>query len=43
MATHCVVFDVVPEAVEDLEKDGATGANSVADLVEKLARRARSG
>ena len=34
----CVVFDVVPEAVKDLKKDGATGASSVADLVEKLSR-----
>jgi len=33
---HCVVFDVDLEAVKALEKDGATGANSVADLVAKL-------
>ena len=33
---HCVVFDVDPEAVKALEKDGATGADSVADLVGKL-------
>src|SRR5579859_1166039 len=34
----CVVFDVVPGAVKALEEDGATGASSVADLVEKLSR-----
>ena len=32
----CVVFDVNPDAVKDLEKAGATGASSVADFVEKL-------
>jgi 6-phosphogluconate dehydrogenase len=32
----CVVFDVNPEAVTALEKEGATGAASVADLVGKL-------
>src|ERR1035441_9940665 len=32
----CVVFDVDPEAVKVLEKEGAKGASSVADLVEKL-------
>jgi len=34
----CVVFDVVPEAVKNLKKDGATGASSVPDLVQKLSR-----
>ena len=34
----CVVFDVVPEAIKALEKDGASGASSVADLVEKLSQ-----
>jgi 6-phosphogluconate dehydrogenase len=33
---HCVVFDVDPEAVKALEKDGASGAASLADLVGKL-------
>src|ERR1700727_2478408 len=32
----CVVFDVNPAAVQDLEKDGATGASSMADFVAKL-------
>ena len=32
----CVVFDVDADAIEDLEKEGATGASSVAELVEKL-------
>jgi len=32
----CVVFDVNADAIKDLEKEGATGASSVADLVEKL-------
>ena len=32
----CVVFDVNPDAVQALEKEGATGASSVADLVGKL-------
>src|SRR5260221_7273942 len=33
---QCVVFDVSSKAVEDLAKDGAIGASSVADLVGKL-------
>jgi 6-phosphogluconate dehydrogenase len=33
---HCVVFDGNPEAVQALEKDGATGATSIADFVSKL-------
>jgi 6-phosphogluconate dehydrogenase len=32
----CVVFDVDPEAVKALVKEGATGATSVADFVQKL-------
>ena len=32
----CVVFDVAPNAVKALEKEGATGATSVAELVQKL-------
>jgi 6-phosphogluconate dehydrogenase len=32
----CVVFDVNPDAVKALEKEGATGASSVADFVKKL-------
>ncbi len=34
----CVVFDVNPEAVTALEKEGATGATSMADFVGKLTR-----
>jgi 6-phosphogluconate dehydrogenase len=34
----CVVFDLDPEAVSALEKEGATGASSVADLVGKLSQ-----
>ena len=33
---RCVVFDVNPDAVKILVKDGATGATSVADFVKKL-------
>src|ERR1700728_898347 len=33
---HCVVYDVNPQAVQDLEQDGATGASSMADFVAKL-------
>jgi 6-phosphogluconate dehydrogenase len=32
----CVVFDVNPQAVQALEKEGATGASSMADFVAKL-------
>ena len=32
----CVVFDVNPDAVQALEKEGATGASSLADFVGKL-------
>jgi 6-phosphogluconate dehydrogenase len=32
----CVVFDRLPQAVEELARDGAVGASSVADLVRKL-------
>jgi 6-phosphogluconate dehydrogenase len=35
---QCVVFDMSPKAVEDLAKDKAIGASSVADLVAKLAK-----
>ena len=34
----CVVFDVDPEVVAELEKEGATGSGSVADFIEKLKR-----
>ena len=34
----CVAFDVSPRAVEDLVKEGATGAASLADLAGKLAK-----
>ena len=33
---RCVVYDVNPDAVTALEKDGATGAASMAEFVEKL-------
>src|SRR5262249_31860784 len=33
---QCVVFDMSPKAIEDLTKDKAIGASSVADLVRKL-------
>jgi 6-phosphogluconate dehydrogenase len=33
---RCVVFDVSPKAVEDLAKDKAVGASSLADLARKL-------
>ena len=33
---QCVVFDMSPKAVEDLAKEKAVGASSVADLVRKL-------
>jgi len=35
---HCVVYDVNPAAVTALEKEGATGSNSMAEFVEKLAQ-----
>jgi len=34
---ECVVFDVDREAIKTLEQEGATGASSIGDLVEKLA------
>src|ERR1700733_13216555 len=34
----CVVFDVDPKAVKALEKEGATGASSLADLTAKLSK-----
>jgi 6-phosphogluconate dehydrogenase len=33
----CVVYDVNPEAVKQLEQEGATGASSLDDFVDKLA------
>ena len=33
---QCVVFDASPKAIEDLTKDKAIGASSIADLVRKL-------
>ncbi len=33
---ECVVFDVNPGAVKDLEKEGAIGASSLSDFVDKL-------
>ncbi len=35
---NCVVFDRSPKVVDDLVKDKATGAASLAELVEKLAK-----
>src|SRR5205823_12465238 len=32
----CVVFDVDPDAVEQLESEGAAGSSSLAELVEKM-------
>jgi 6-phosphogluconate dehydrogenase len=34
----CVVFDMSPKAVEELAKEKATGASSLADLVKELAK-----
>ncbi|MDQ2950023.1 MAG: decarboxylating 6-phosphogluconate dehydrogenase [Acidobacteriota bacterium] len=33
---HCVVYDLQPEAVETIAKEGAVGATSLKDLVSKL-------
>ena len=33
---RCTVFDMFPKAVEDLAKEGAAGATSIADFVKKL-------
>ena len=33
---HCVVFDVNPATVQQLESEGATGATSMAEFVAKL-------
>jgi 6-phosphogluconate dehydrogenase len=33
---HCVGYDVSPDVVKELEGEGAVGATSLADLVEKL-------
>jgi len=33
---RCTVFDMFPKAVEDLEKEGAAGAHTLADFVKKL-------
>jgi len=35
---RCVVFDMSPEAVEDLVRERAEGASSLRDLVERLAK-----
>jgi 6-phosphogluconate dehydrogenase len=35
---RCTVFDVVPQAVQDLAGEGAVGASSFADLVKKLGK-----
>jgi len=33
---ECVVFDVYPDAVKSLEKEGSTGSSSLQDFVQKL-------
>lgn len=33
---RCIVYDVNPDAVNELDAEGATGATSLADLVDKL-------
>ncbi len=35
---ECVVYDVSPEAVKQLEQEGATGSSSLDDFVDKLAK-----
>jgi 6-phosphogluconate dehydrogenase len=35
---QCVVYDLQPQAVEALAKEGAIGATSIEDFVGKLAR-----
>ncbi len=35
---RCTVFDLSPKAVQDLAREGATGATSLADFVNKLER-----
>src|SRR5262249_29794280 len=35
---QCVVFDVSPQSVAELSKEGAVGSTSVADFVSKLAK-----
>src|SRR4051794_39576829 len=35
---QCVVFDVFPESVQALAKEGAVGTTSLADFVQKLAK-----
>src|SRR5487761_375228 len=35
---ECVVFDVAPAAVQALEREGAKGADSFADLARRLAK-----
>ncbi len=40
---QCVVYDRNAQAVHDLAKEGATPAGSLAEFVQKLSRRGRSG
>jgi 6-phosphogluconate dehydrogenase len=35
---NCIVYDINPEAVRDLEGDNIKGASSLADLLSKLSR-----
>ena len=35
---QCVVYDVSPDAVKGLAKEGAVGASSLDDFVQKLTR-----
>ena len=40
---HCVVYDLQPESVNALVKEGAVGAASLQELADKLTNPARSG
>ena len=42
-AHECVVYDRNAETVDTLKKEGATGASSLEEVVEKLKARALSG
>jgi 6-phosphogluconate dehydrogenase len=40
---HCVVYDMNADAVKSLAGEGATGAASLGEFVEKLESRVRCG
>ena len=40
---ECVVFDVNPDSIKQLEGEGATGGITLEEFVGKLSGRARSG